>query len=44
MSIYNDPYGIENLKSREKAEREKEEKNTLLLEQITEFLKSMSER
>jgi hypothetical protein len=44
MSMYNDPYGIENLKAREKAEREKEEKNTLLLEQIAEFLKSMSER
>ncbi len=42
--MYSDPYGIENLKLREKAEKEKEEKNTLLLEEITELLKSMSER
>lgn len=42
--MYSDPYGIENLKSREKAEKEKEERNALLLEQIAEILKGMSER
>jgi len=42
--MYSDPYGIESLKLREKSEKEREERNTLLLEEIAELLKSMSER
>jgi hypothetical protein len=44
MALYDDIYGIKNLKEREKLERERKEKNTQLLELISKELKKISEK
>jgi len=44
MALYDDIYGVKSLKEREKMEREREEKNTKLLEQISNELKKINEK
>ena len=44
MALHDDIYGIKSLKEREKLERERKEKNTQLLEQISKELKEINEK
>ncbi len=42
MKRFSDPYGIESMKAREKAESERKEKFDLLMEQISEQLNTLT--